>query len=436
VSGTGNRVFVARLAGTGVFDPVGDQVGRVRDVVVVFRASIRQPPKAIGIVVEVPGRRRVFVPIGRVTNIDPGGVQITGLVNMRRFQQRNSETLVLGDLLDRRLKLREDGTWVQVEDVAIELQRNREWEVSRLFVRRPSVKRTFGFRHRGETLQVDWSDVDHPKEDVKQEATQFIQAYEDAKPADLADILTEMPVKRRLEIARELGDERLADVLEELPETTSIEIVGALDMERAADVLEAMDPDDAADLLGELSDERAEELLSAMEPEDAKDVRTLLSYDEDTAGGLMTTEPVILAPETTVAEALAHVRREELPAALAGAVFVCRQPLEPPTGKYLGMVHIQKLLRVPPQEAIGEIIDDEIDPLRTEASIAEVSHTLAAYDLVSIPVVDDTDHLVGVITVDDVLDELLPEDWRAHRHDDHDDPEDPVTRQEVPHGRG
>ena len=386
----------------------------MRDVVIVYRATMRQQPKAIGLVVEVPGRRRVFVPMGRVTGIAAGAVITTGLVNMRRFEQRRSETLVLGELLDRRLRLRSDGAAVQVEDVAIEQQRNREWEVTRLFVRRVTDRQgTFGFRRRGETLQVDWSEVDHPIDSaVDQEATQLIAAYQDTKPADLADVLLELTPKRRLEVARELDDERLADVLEELPEETSIEIVSMLGMDRAADVLEAMDPDDAADLLGELSDEQAEVLLAAMEPEEAKDVRHLLSYDEDTAGGLMTTEPVILAPETTVAEALAHVRREDLDPALAAAVFVCRQPLEPPTGKYLGLVHIQALLREPPHVAVGTILDDEVEPLGADAPLGDVTRILAAYNLVSIPIADENDHLVGVVTVDDVLDQLLPEDWR------------------------
>lgn len=414
VSGSADRVFVARLASTAVFDPLGDQVGRVRDVVVVFRATMRQQPKAIGLVVEVPGRRRVFVPMGRVTSIDAGAVITTGVVNMRRFEQRRSETLVLNDILDRQVSLRSDAAEVRIEDVAIEQQRNREWEVTRLFVRRPPAKPgAFGFRKRGESIQVEWSDVDFPTDPTAdQHATALIAAYQDTKAADLADVLREMTPKRRLEVARELNDERLADVLEELPEEISIEVVGGLDMDRAAKVLEAMQPDDAADVLGELTDEQAEVLLAAMEPEEAKDVRTLLSYDEDTAGGLMTTEPVILSPEATVAEALAHVRRQDLPPALAAAIFVCRQPLEPPTGKYLGLVHIQALLREAPHEAVGGILDDEVEPLPTHASLSEVTRLMAAYNLVSVPITDENDHLVGVVTVDDVLDELLPEDWR------------------------
>ncbi|MCT1448189.1 magnesium transporter MgtE N-terminal domain-containing protein [Brevibacterium casei] len=421
MSGSSKRVFVARLISAPVFDPLGDQVGRVRDVVIVYRTTMRQFPRVIGLVVEVPGRRRVFVPMGRVTSIDAGQVITTGLVNMRRFEQRRSETLVVNDLLDRRLRLREDDSPVQIEDVGIEQQVNRDWEVTRLFVRRVQERTAFSaFRRRGETMQISWSDADHPADSAHdQEATQLIAAYQDTKPADLADVLFEMTPERRLQVARALDDERLADVIEELPDETQVELLSALDTERAVTVLEEMEPDDAADLLGELTDEQAEQFLTLMEPDDAEDVRTLLSYDEHTAGGLMTTEPVILTPETTVAEALAHVRREDLPPALAAAVFICRQPIETPTGRYLGLVHIQEMLRHPPHEAVGIMLDTEVDPMPPDTSLAEVTKFLAAYNLVSVPITDDNDRLIGVVTVDDVLDELLPEDWRTTGRDDH-----------------
>ncbi|GAA1619368.1 MULTISPECIES: magnesium transporter MgtE N-terminal domain-containing protein [Brevibacterium] len=422
MSGSSKRVFVARLISAPVFDPLGDQVGRVRDVVIVYRTTMRQYPRVIGLVVEVPGRRRVFVPMGRVTSIDAGQVITTGLVNMRRFEQRRSETLVVNDLLDRRLRLREDDSPVQIEDVGIEQQVNRDWEVTRLFVRRVQERSSAfsAFRRRGETMQISWTDADHPADSAHdQEATQLIAAYQDTKPADLADVLFEMTPERRLQVARALDDERLADVIEELPDETQVELLSALDTERAVVVLEEMEPDDAADLLGELTDEQAERFLTLMEPDDAEDVRTLLSYDEHTAGGLMTTEPVILTPETTVAEALAHVRREDLPPALAAAIFVCRQPIETPTGKYLGLVHIQEMLRHPPHEAVGIMLDTEVDPMPPDTPLAEVTKFLAAYNLVSVPITDENDRLIGVVTVDDVLDELLPEDWRTTGRDDH-----------------
>src|SRR5689334_21946761 len=133
------------MSGLAVFDPQGDQVGRVRDVVVVFRPG-RERPRAIGLVVEVPGRRRVFLPMTRVTSIDGGQVISTGLVNMRRFEQRAAETLVLAELLDREVQLRDGTGLAVVEDVAIESERSREWVITKLFCRRGPATRRFGGR--------------------------------------------------------------------------------------------------------------------------------------------------------------------------------------------------------------------------------------------------------------------------------------------------
>src|SRR4051812_36434091 len=152
VSSAGTRVFVARLAGTTVFDPIGDQVGRVRDVVVLLRP--KGAPRAVGLVVEVPGRRRVFVPLTRVTSIDTGQVISTGLVNMRRFEQRATETLAVGELLDRTVELADGSGSATIEDLAIEQQRNGDWLVAKLFVRRHTGSKGV-LRRRGETLTVD-----------------------------------------------------------------------------------------------------------------------------------------------------------------------------------------------------------------------------------------------------------------------------------------
>ena len=409
MSGAPSRVFVARLAGLAVFDPLGDQVGRVRDVVAVFRPG-KIHARAVGLVVEVPGRRRVFVPMTRVTSMDSGQVITTGLVNMRRFEQRATETLLLAELLDRTIRLRRTGDEVTVEDVGIENGRRSEWRLTKLFVRRGRPGR---LRRRGETLLVDVEDVDGlGVVEQRQGAANLLAAFEELKAADLAEMIHELTPKRRLEVAAALDDERLADVLEELPEDDQVEILSQLSGERAADVLEAMQPDDAADLLSDLPHEKAEQLLGLMEPGEADDVRRLLAYEERTAGGMMTSEPVILPPEASVAEALAHVRRVELSPALAAAVYVCRPPLETPTGRYLGLVHIQRMLREAPHEAVGAVLDRDVEPLPPDASLQQITRHLATYNLVATPVADEAGRLVGVVTVDDVLDHLLPEDWR------------------------
>jgi Mg/Co/Ni transporter MgtE len=403
-----SRVFAARLAGLPVFDPQGDQVGKVRDLVVALRTDVQQP-RVLGLVVEVFGRRRIFVPMTRVTHIDSSQIITTGLVNMRRFEQRPTETLVFGQIFDRRVRVPETGVVGTVYDVAMEQARTRDWVLSRVALQEPSKR----FGRRGQTYVVDWREVEGlTRQEERQGATHLLAALEEMRPADLANVIHDLPAKRRLEIAAALDDERLASVLEELPEEDQVEILGQLDSERAADVLEEMSPDDAADLIAELPADTAERLLELMEPGEAADVRRLMSYEERTAGAMMTTEPVILAPDATVAEALAHVRREELTPSLAALVYVCRPPLEPPTGRLLGVAHIQRLLREPPSMLIGAVLDTDMESLRPTATIEDVAAHLATYNLVAAPVVDDDGHLLGAVTVDDLLDHMLPPNWR------------------------
>lgn len=317
------RVFVSHLSGVAVFDPNGDQVGRVRDVVVMLRVGGR-PPRVLGLLVEVVSRRRIFLPMTRVTGMESGQVITTGVVNMRRFEQRPTETLVLGELLDRRLRWlpqgggatsattgENAGEEVTVLDVSmVQLPARRDWEIDKVFIRRG---KSGALRRKGETLTVDWSAVTGFRlAEDGQGAENLVATFEQLRPADLANVLHHLSPKRRGEVAAALDDDRLADVLEELPDDDQVEILSKLKEERAADVLEAMDPDDAADLLAELPAEEQERLLTLMQPQDAAGVRRLLSYEERTAGGLMTTEPIVLRPDATVADALARIRNPDL----------------------------------------------------------------------------------------------------------------------------
>jgi flagellar motility protein MotE (MotC chaperone) len=410
------RIFVSHLAGVPVFDPNGDQVGRVRDLVVMLRVGGR-PPRLLGLVVELTTRRRSFLPMTRVTGIESGQVITTGVLNVRRFEQRPTERLVFGELLDRRVTLVESEEEVTVLDLSVQqLPARREWEVGKVFVRKG--KGGAFRRSKGETLTVDWSAVTgFSLEEQGQGAESLLATFEQLRPADLANVLHHLSAKRRAEVAAALDDDRLADVLEQLPEDDQVEILGKLKEERAADILEAMDPDDAADLLGELPEDEKERMLSLMQPSEAAEMRRLMAYEEKTAGGLMTTEPIVLRPDATIADALARVRNRDLSPALAAQVYVCRPPDETPTGKYLGIVHFQRLLRDPPYTLVSSILDNDLQPLAPDAPLPVVAGFFATYDMVAAPVVDESGSLLGSVTVDDVLDHMLPEDWRETEFD-------------------
>jgi Mg/Co/Ni transporter MgtE len=175
-----------------------------------------------------------------------------------------------------------------------------------------------------------------------------------------------------------------------------------------------MEYDDLADLLAEMPGEQRTQILEAMDVEDADVMRRLLAYEDGTAGALMTPDIIVFGPTATVAEALAQLRDPEWLVSIAAQVFVVQPPYKPPTGTYLGVVHFQRLLREPPSMELGRCIEAEptIAPDMSERDVAE---RLASYNMLAVGVCDASGHLLGAITVDDVLDRTLPTGWRQRR---------------------
>jgi CBS domain-containing protein len=393
-------VYVSRLARLPLVDADGAAVGQVRDVVLA-RAAGSGPPRVNGFVVRVQ-RRDVFVGAGRVAEIEPAGVRLRrGDVNLRRFALRDGEQLVVGELLRRSVGGR------RIVDAAIApAPEPYAWDLATVAVSAGGLPG----RRRAPAV-LDWSEAAAVLRDERAAARQ-LAAIGALHPVEMAAAIRRLPLSRRRLLAGMLEDDRLADLLEELSEDEQVRIVEGLDLGRVAHVLEAMEADDAADLLGELPPDRRGELLEAMDPAESAPLRRLLTFAADTAGGLMTPEPVIAEPRATVAEALARIRNPDLPAPLAAQVFVCRAPTDAPTGRYLGVAHFQRLLREPPSKPLARCVAAVPEPLSPDVPAADVARRLAAYDVVALPVVDAAQRLLGAVTVDDVLDQMLPADWR------------------------
>ena len=401
------RIFLAKLAGTPVFDPNGDRVGKVRDAVTSLRSD-RQRPRVHGFIVEVPQRRKIFIPITRVTSIDDGGLFITGSLNIRRYELGSGEIQILAEYLDREATLLESGERVIVEDIAMEISPTKDWHLSHIHILKGQRR-----LRRGVAETVEWHLIELDRHDhVIHHNPSESEALNNLPAQDLVAELHELELDRRAELVRSLDDDKLADVLEEMDDADRVELVSKLEGERVADVLSEMAPDDAADVLREVGSEKAESLLNLMEEDEPADVRQLLHYEDFSAGGMMTTDPVILPTDATVAEALAAVRQKDLAPALAAQVFVCRAPLETPTGRLVGVVHVQRLLREPPALSLGLVLDTQPDAISPDTGLNDVVKHLANYNLISVPVVDENDRLLGAVTVDDVLDHLLPANWR------------------------
>lgn len=393
-------VYVSRIAKLGLIDAEGATIGKVDDVVVT-PPSRDDPPRVIGFVAAVQ-RRHIFVNAGRVGEVEPLGVRLrVGTIDLRHFQQRHGELLVIEDMFGTRV-----GDHF-VTDVAI---RRTETEPQGWWVRAVALGGRGPLRGRRNPRIVDWTEA-ASLFDSGPEAAEVAELH-DMHPVDVAAHLGELPLARRRQLAALMEDDRLADLLEELPEEEQLRIIEGLDLERAAAVLEEMEPDDAVDLLAEMDEDGRARLLAAMEPDEATPLRRLLTYGENTAGGLMTTEPLSLQPTATVAEALAMVRERRHAVALAAQVFVVQPPTSTPTGRFLGAVGFQRLLREAPGTALGDCVEEEPVFLGPDLPDVEVARRIAAYDLVAIAVCDAGGRLVGAVTVDDVIDRMLPPDWR------------------------
>lgn len=388
--------FVSRLARLPLVDGDGGHVGRVQDVVL---APAGRELRVLGLVAQFQ-RRHIFVNVARVSEISATGVRLVGgTVDMRAFQQRPGERLAVRELFD-----------TQVDDAfLIDLAISPGPDNAFWFVTQAALGRRGPLRRRAPRV-VPWSDVAHNFASTPEQ--EQLAELRDLHPTDVVARLQKLPAARRQSLVALLGDEQVADLLEEMPEEEAVRTIDALDLDRAARILEEMEPDDAADLLADLDEGDRAELLTRMRPEDSTPLRRLLAYDEDTAGGLMTPEPVILVHTTTVAEALAQIRMRELPTELAAQVFVAQPPTSTPTGRYLGVVGFQRLLREPPATPLEHCVDQSSDPVAPDLPLREVAERLASYDLLAVPVCDQAGRLVGAVTVDDVLDHVLPAGWR------------------------
>ncbi|MGZ4435299.1 MAG: magnesium transporter MgtE N-terminal domain-containing protein [Trebonia sp.] len=394
---TARQVFTSRLKGRPLVDSDGLLIGRVSDVVLLPLVG-NEPPRALGLVVALR-RRSIFVGFGRIGELSLDGAHLLGgTVDLDPFTQRT------GEILASELYRRHAAGGI-VADVAIVRSDPRPgWEVSAVAIRRGMV-----LRGRSPEI-VPWQDA-RELFDAGPVAGQLTSLRE-MEPADLAAAVGQMPAARRGQLAAALDDEELADLLEELPEQDQVRLLDSLELERSADVVEEMQPDDAADLLAEMPAEQRERLLLAMRSVQADELRRLLRYDAKTAGGLMTSQPLVFTPDTPVAEALARVRAKAQPATLAAQVYVCEPPAMTPTGRYLGSVGFQRLLRRSPSTSIGECVEARLF-VRPDMPERELAARLAAYNLIGVAVCDSDGRLLGAVTVDDVLDRLLPVDWRA-----------------------
>ncbi len=404
-------LYLSQVLGRPVRDLEGERVATIKDVIV--RLGEEDHPPMLGLVARYR-RRDFFVSRWRITNFDEHGVGLNSdILDLRPFVRRDNEVLLARDVLDKQLIDVDGKRVVRVNDVQI-IAAAGDWRVTGADVslqglwRRLAPASFLGARKPVEV--IDWSDVGYLATDaatvqLKSASGKLARLH----PVEIARLAEALSYHHGSEVVESLDDETAAETLEEMPSERQARILGDMDEERAADILEWMSPDEAADVLGDLPEEKAEELLGLMESEEQAEVAELLPYADDTAGGLMTTEFVTLPRELTVGEALARLREmAETPNMIYYLYVVASEG----SWQLEGVIALRSLILADPSVPLANVMRTEFQKADADESAEDVAHRIAEYNLLALPVVDEAGEILGIITVDDAMEILLPKDWR------------------------
>ena len=396
-----------------IFDADGDRIGRVQDLVA--RLGDDAYPAIVGAVIRIEGRN-LFVPMRKIGGLSQGRMTFEGRrVDLRRFERRAGELLLAEDLLARHLINLVRGRIIIANEIEI-AEIDGRWEVVGVDPgRRPFLRRVLGHkigsRVQGESM-VDFASI-QPFVSHVPSARLRIPYRKLAKlhPAQIADLVEQSSHEEGEEIIEAVGQDREleADVFEELDTTHQLEFLESRSDGEAARLLSRMEPDNAADLISEIDQERRLPILEMLPREHQEKVRQLLTYNASTAGGMMNPDYVSVPANATVAEALDAIRTSSVPAESLQAVFVLDD-----SGQPIGAASIAPLVRARASELALSVARTQLAHVHPHWDVLRVSRKMSDFNLTVLPVLDD-EHakMIGVVTVDDLLEELLPQGWRA-----------------------
>ncbi len=402
-------LYLSQILGRPIFDAGGERIATVRDVIV--RYGEEDYPPVIGLVARYR-RRLFFMPRANISTMGEHGAKMnSGMLDLRPFTRRTGEVLLNKDVLDNQLIDVDGKRVVRVNDVQI-IQVGQAWRVSGAdvslqgFLRRLMPK---GFYGSSKVVEViDWADVGYLATDSAS-ATVKLKSSKDKlsrlHPVEIAQLAEALSPVHRTEIVESLDDEIAADILEEMSTENQARILEEMEKERAADILEEMSPDDAVDVLGEMNDEKAQELFDLMEGEEKADVAELMSFAHDTAGGLMTTEFVAFPKNLTVAQAIARLREM---AETPNMIYYLYVVEEENSWKLCGLITLRGLILADPTLPLSDVMRDQFQFAHPNDDAEEVAQTIAEYNLLALPVIDDEGDIAGIVTVDDAMEILLP----------------------------
>jgi len=408
-----NIIHLSSVAGGPLLDSAGDRLGRIEDLTVRLDQGQDLPP-ITGLKARIGGRD-LFVPIDRIEQLGPDHARTsTTKLNLAQFERQPSEVLLRSDVLDHSLIDVATARLVKAREVEIICQ-DGAWRVAGIDpTLRPRLWRFLPRRfrqHDSEHKQfISWSDIEPflghvPTSRLKLATRRLLRLH----PAQLADLVEAASHEEGEEILEAVGEDKEleADVFEELDDEHQVEFLRERSDQEAADVMSRMASDDAADLLLELDQDRRVPILNLLPPAKQRKLRSLLGFNPSTAGGLMNPDFVSVPAQATVAQALERVRASELAPQQVSTVCVVDDH-----GKLIGALSLAELVRADGSRRVSSITDSTLPTFAPETELAEVARVMSDYNMTAIPVVEDDGDVKGLISVDDVLEQLIPEEWR------------------------
>jgi magnesium transporter len=401
-------LYLSQIINRPIIDVEGEKVATIKDVVV--RYGEDDYPPIIGVVARY-GRRNFFMSQKNINDFGNFGVKLNSdILNLRPFTRREGEVLLAKDVLDKQLIDVDGKRVVRVNDV--QLIEADKWRVTGAditfqgFLRRLMPKGFYGTNRAVEV--IDWADVGYLATETATATVQLKSSKDKLSrlhPVEIAQLAESLSPIHRTEIVGSLDDETAAETLEEMSTENQARILEEMDEERAADILEEMSPDDAVDVLGEMDEDKAQELFNLMEDEEKAEVAELMPFDKDTAGGLMTTEFVTFPQNFTVAQAIAGLRTM---AETPNMIYYLYIVEEENSWRLLGVISLRGLILADPTKQLSDVMREQFQFAHPNDSAEEVSQTIAEYNLLALPIVDDLGEIAGIVTVDDAMEILLP----------------------------
>ena len=408
--------YVSDLIGRIVADVDGERVGQLEDLIATLRHDIPHP-EIVAIVVKRAGGR-IALPLSCVAVLIAPGIALTvAASDMAPYQPGERDVYLMRDVLDKQIIDTNGVRVVRVNDLEIK-RVNGHFYVANVDVGGLGLLRRLGLARVAQRVAgrlgrelppgvISWDDVEIIAHDQPMRLKVPGDRMTELHPADLAEIVSDLTRAESGKFLASLDIETLADTLEEVEPDFQAHLVETMPDEKVADVLEEMAPDEAADLLAELPEERSQELLELMEDDEAEDVRRLLTYPEDTAGGIMTTEYIAIGPNLTAEETISILRASGNEPETMNYVYVTDAE-----NHLVGVFSLADLVLAQPDTPVTVFMHARVVSVGLRASQDAVAQAIAKYNLLAVPVIDDENHLQGIVTADDALDKIIPTAWK------------------------